>query len=193
MKTKRFQYEYRKSASKLHRKVGEILRTTYAFKNHKVYQEYPVNKVNEEYPDGSHHFDWVIPDLKVVIECHGKQHYVATQFGKEEVWDTIQRFKDGRKRDQAKKQAAEDAGYVYVIIDWTEEKTIDGTTLLARIYASRTAISPDSDEVKVEKRKSVQQRRREYLNSPEHKEQLERAREYRRQRYEQLKKLKDEH
>lgn len=193
MKNRRFQHKYRDSASNLHKKVGEILRTTEAFKHHKVYQEYPVSKINENYPDDSHHFDWVIPDIKVIIECHGKQHYEIIKFGDEEVWDTIQRFRDGRKRDEAKKQAAIEAGYAYVIVDYTEEKELTGTILLAKIYGSRCTLPPDSDEVKTEKKKSVQQRRKEYLDSPEHKEQLDRAREYRKQRYEQLKKLKDEH
>lgn len=193
MKNSRFKYKYRLSASKLHQKVGHILRTTYAFKHHKVYQEYPVKKINEEYPDASHKFDWVIEDLKVVIECHGRQHTECVAFGKEDLSVTIERFRAQRERDKAKKQAAIDAGYTYIIIDWTEEKEINGTILLAKIYGSRTALPPDGDEVKAERRKSIQQKRKEYLASDQHKEQLERARKYRKQQYKRLKKLKDEY
>ena len=61
MKRTRFQHQYRKNASKLHKEVGDILRDSKILGHQEIYQEYPVNRVNKHYRNSSHHFDWVVP------------------------------------------------------------------------------------------------------------------------------------
>ena len=100
MKTSRFKYGYRRSASKLHKKTGDLLREM--FPSMRIYQEYPVNKINSSYNTGRHKFDWVILDLKAVIECHGAQHYQVCTFGGDQD-KAIDQFRDIQYRDKKKK------------------------------------------------------------------------------------------
>jgi len=83
MRAKRFRYEYRENASSLHKQVGELLRNSPLFKTQEIYQEYPLDKVNSKYKT-RYHYDWVIPKLKIIVECHGAQHYEPVAFNGDE-------------------------------------------------------------------------------------------------------------
>lgn len=114
MKRTRFQHEYRKSASSLHKHVGECLRNSSIFGKYQIYQEYPVCRIAPDYPDTNHHFDWVIPDLFLVIEVHGRQHYVPTDFSGKQEDGGILEFHRLRARDTAKRMACIEAGWTYI-------------------------------------------------------------------------------
>lgn len=196
MKNKRFQYNYRKNSSSLHKKVGEILRTSPTFKHHKIYQEYSVNKINPS-ANNKWRFDWVIVDLKVVIECHGIQHTTPTAFNKEDVVETVSKFLDGQSRDKEKERLAREAGYSYIVIDYTEEKNINITTILERIYADKTindySIIEKEEHKHVQKNKEyTKEYRKKYLASEKHQKKLEQAREKRKEKYRKLKQFKNE-
>src|SRR3990167_6834575 len=120
MKSSRFQFEYRDSASSLHKAIGEILRNSEVFKYHECYQEYPVNRVNNLYPESSHHYDWVIPKLKIVVEGHGKQHYSPVAFDGD-AQAAVSRYHEQKRRDKAKKKAALDANYIFIEVPWHTE------------------------------------------------------------------------
>ena len=124
MKNSRFQYGYRSNASSLHRKVGETLRTSTLFSGYQIYQEYPVCRVNPGYDETSHHFDWVIMGIDVVIECHGKQHYEAVDFSGKAEDGGIGALQATRRRDNQKREAALEAGFTYIEIPYTAEKTL---------------------------------------------------------------------
>jgi hypothetical protein len=168
MKSRRFAY-YRENASKLHNSVGAILRCS-PFTQHKVYQEYPVNRIDPDFPSGRHKFDWVILDLAVVIECHGEQHYRTVKWSKditdEEAYKALL---DTQRRDEVKKQAAEGVGFTYVVVKYDEVDRLDADLLLQRIRDNRTSTA-------LVKKRDIWK---------------ERAREYRRQRYEYLKEVRD--
>ena len=132
MKTRRLQYSYRDSASKLHRAVGEALRDS-VFANFRLYQEYPVNRINPDFPDGRCKFDWVILDLKIVLECHGTQHYICTHFGGD-VEKSIVAFEKLKQRDEAKKEAALSVGFSYIVIPYSDLKNIDPAYILALLH-----------------------------------------------------------
>lgn len=203
MKSRRFKYEYRKNASKLHRKVGDILRESITWGHYEIYQEYPVNRVNTKYANGAHKFDWVIPKLKIVIECHGKQHYEVQTFGAE-IEDAISAFNDQQYRDKAKKEAALQAGWIYIEIPYTLENKITEHKLLQMFWEAEKESEeylkdyveennePTTQEVLDAKNKEWAKKERErYLSSEGHSNALQKAREYRKQRYRRLKELKN--
>ena len=201
MKTSRLQYQYRQSASKLHKKVGNLLRSGETFIGiHEAYQEYPVNRVNSIYPNSSHHFDWVIPSLKVVIECHGEQHYSPVAFDGN--YDTVvMKFEELKKRDKSKKMAALDADYVYIEVPYKVYNTIDEIWLLEAYRAGQEELKAHNsnrenngseehklvDKASFHRKVEARKYRKQYLASEKHQEDLRLAREYRKKRYKELK------
>ena len=212
MKNSRFQYEYRDNASALHRAIGEVLRTSELFENYEAYQEYPVNRVNETYPDGSHHFDWVIPMLKIVVEGHGKQHYTPVAFDGD-VEAAVSKFQDGKKRDQLKKAAAMAADYTYVEVPYHLEKKLDEAKFLELLEQAKKElagfweveqteahvlwiekVAKENQEKKLRQeeydakiRDEQRKKRDEFLASEKHRDDLVKQREYRSQQYRKLK------
>jgi hypothetical protein len=212
MKTSRFQFEYRASASKLHRAVGDLLRSMSLFEHYEIYQEYPVNRVNENYSDSSHHFDWVIPKLFLVLECHGKQHYVATAFDGD-LENASANFKALKQRDADKKEAALLAGFTYVTVPYHLEKKLTETLLLELIDQAKSEYVvwennnkellelqaqennlKEEAELESQKQKEVEQykirqqeAKEKYLESEKHRNNLIRAREFRKSQYRLLK------
>ena len=75
--------EYAQNASKLHRKVGEILQLTSPFSGSELRQEAIVSDIFPEYTNNRDKYDWTLPSLFVITECHGIQHYQVQTFGKE--------------------------------------------------------------------------------------------------------------
>jgi len=170
-KASRFRYSYRSNASKLHKAVGEVLRTDPLLKCYKAYQEYPVNRINPDYPNGSHKFDWCIPDLKCVIEAHGQQHYAQNSFFHKTEADFIEQ----QRRDREKKAAAEEAGWTYVEVRYDEE--LDPSILVDLAIKNSAPIkkkekSPGmSDDQKAWarlKRKEASKSKKEYIKKLKH-------------------------
>jgi hypothetical protein len=137
MKSHRFKISYRKSASKLHKAVGDSLRGSPLFNGYPIYQEYPVSKVNPDYKSNREHFDWVIPGLKLVIECHGLQHYEQISFGGRNGSESLENI---QQRDDEKKMAAISAGYIYLVIKYTDEKTITAEEIWRRIQTLKDCV-----------------------------------------------------
>ncbi len=133
MKNKRFQYAFRQHASKLHKKLGEILRMP-PFNGFKVYQEYPVERILASFPNGRCKFDWVIQDLKIVIECHGEFHYKPIKIDHSMTDEEVARaFRELQERDELKKQAALDAGYTYLVIPYWDQVLLSTSYLLKHL------------------------------------------------------------
>jgi len=183
--------------------VGDCLVASPVFSNYRITQEVPVFIVNPNYGDRSHKFDFVVFDLDIVIECHGKQHYDVCTFG-QEMAQAVQGFKNQRKRDKAKKDAALAAGFVYIEVPYGDAKKIDedyiwnlylegqkelerydGEELPENVHLQR--IQEEAERAQLERREA----RKAYLESDRHKETLERAREYRRKRYQEQKRIRD--
>jgi len=136
MKHQRFQYKYRENASKLHKKIGEALRSG-IFSNYKIYQEYPVSKILPS-ANNSYHFDWVILDLQLVIEGMGIQHYICSSFSSgqsnEEIIDT---FYNQKYRDNEKMEAAIAAGFTYIEIPYNDIDKISPAYILNKYWEAR--------------------------------------------------------
>lgn len=123
--------------SNFHELVRTIFRQDLWFKNFKCYQEVPVVDLIPEYSSNQHRFDWYIEELNIVLELHGEQHYKATNFGSMSYEEKARAFADGQRRDQLKREAAEDGGFRYVSISYKEIPKLTGpymkTLLLQRV------------------------------------------------------------
>lgn len=103
------------------------------FKNFEIRQEYRVKAVNPDFDSNREKFDWAVLGMKVIVECHGKQHYEPTRFGGPKDEEKKRRdFRALQERDAAKKKAAEEAGWAYIVVSYKEEK-ITEEELLKRI------------------------------------------------------------
>lgn len=197
MKSSRFRYSYRNNASKLHKMVGDLLRNL--FPNIEVYQEYPVVRVDKIYSESSHHFDWVIPQLKLVIECHGRQHYEPVAFDGN-VDAAVASFHGLQARDKMKKEAALRAGFTYIEIPYTTRRLSDSDFYklieLAKQEQKGYTDEVNNEETAKEHKKAQwaqaqKEKRRQYLRSDAHKEALEKARQHRKERYRRIKEQRD--
>jgi len=171
------------NASKLHRAIGQILIETDYFGNFSLYQEYPVIKVNPNYSSNAHLFDWAIPKLKIIFECHGIQHYHPAQFGGIEAEEALMNFNIQKLRDRKKKNAAEEMGWTYVEVPYTIKVTEQNVIKL--FEEAKEKMGDISNISYQESKKKV---RTEYEQK-----RLEFAKEQRRKQYQALKKWKKEH
>ena len=139
MKSARLRYSYRKSASSLHRTIGNILRTHELFKNLQCFQEYPVKRINPKYKSSREKFDWIILDWSVIIECHGAWHYEKIPWGNQT--EATVKLQKQQQSDEAKKQAALNANWTYIALTYQEiESGITGEQLLERIQDHRRLV-----------------------------------------------------
>jgi hypothetical protein len=132
MKTSKLPQELAANASKLHKTVGEILQASPMFKSYEIRQEYPVKKVNPEFSSGREKFDWVILGLKIAIEVHGQQHFIPIRFGGIDMDEAKRRLVAQRDRDEAKKQAALDAGWAHAVVKYMDELSEDSVHQIVR-------------------------------------------------------------
>lgn len=178
MKRSRFRYSYRNNASSLHKKVGDCIRNSTLFNKYQIYQEYPVVRVNPGYTDTSHHFDWVIPDLFLVIECHGEQHYTPVDFSGKQEDGGIMEYQRLKSRDRLKQNACIEAGWTYIELCPGDIASITDEKLHAAYLANKLEdrinepMGPIQEETKADSY---------------HERLLERARDYRKQQYQRAK------
>jgi very-short-patch-repair endonuclease len=112
MSVKKYKYDYRGSASKLHKLVGDILRSHKALKNFRSLQEYPI-------PHTLYHVDWYLIDFNLAIELHGEQHYMPVCFGGITKEEAQKRFLEQQQRDLKKQALCEDQKWKYLAIPYT--------------------------------------------------------------------------
>jgi len=111
-----------KNASKLHKRVGELLASEESpYKHYEIRQEYHVSMVNPDYSSNREKFDWVILGLNIVIEIHGEQHYGPVCFGGMTIDKAKRNFLRRLELDEEKKKAAEEALWAYVVVKYNEK------------------------------------------------------------------------
>lgn len=181
MKGSKYRFSYRKNASKLHKIVGEALRNSSKFKGYKIYQEYPVSDICSSYKNHSHKFDWVILDLKIVIEVHGEQHYKEVDFGGEGQEKAADRLSSVRHRDRVKMDAAIEAGFTYIEIPYSDIKKVDEDYIWC-LY--RSCYNPELGSLEEKEEDLYREerlnrarawRRKKYLQTKEYKQKLKEA------------------
>ena len=126
-------------ASKLHVKIGELLKKTPPFSGCTLRQEVPVSELFD-YPNGREKYDWVIPELKLVIEGMGLQHFKPAAFGGQ-AEKAIMEFQEQQFRDQKKKEAALLAGWIYICISHQEIDKLKPADL-QKLYLQNTNTEP---------------------------------------------------
>jgi len=122
-KSSHLKKDFRSNASKLHCSMGELLESSKYLKGYRIFQEYPVNRISAYFDSGREKFDWVILDIKVIIEMHGPQHYQPVTFGGIPKEEAELNYNHQTNRDESKRRAAEEAGWIYIVFKYDEEIT----------------------------------------------------------------------
>lgn len=130
MKKSRSSRETQKNASKLHKHILSLL--VELFPNFEIKQEICVSEINPSFGSNRERFDLSIPELKVIVEIHGQQHYAPICFGGITIDKAKKNFIKRQEVDYLKEKAARDNGYGYIAIKYTE-KNITKEELLERI------------------------------------------------------------
>jgi G:T-mismatch repair DNA endonuclease (very short patch repair protein) len=138
--------ELAKNASILHKRIGELLVELYP--NYEIRQEYPVYKVNSSFKSKKEKFDWVVLSLNIVIEVHGEQHYKPVCFGGITKTEAKYNYRKNTERDFNKEQAAINAGWSYVVIDYKYKKITKEELLSIINLIERNRIPKQNQEVK---------------------------------------------
>lgn len=133
MQSKRSQWKNQfvtiESASKLHNHIRHIFANDSFFKRMNCFQEVPVSALVPGYPSNFHKIDWLVDELMTVVEVHGKQHYQLQNFGSKPYMEALKDFNNGRYRDNMKKTALINEGFVYVEIPYNLVSKMDGPSL----------------------------------------------------------------
>jgi cation transport regulator ChaB len=106
MKRSKIPSNLAKNASKLHKKIGILLTESH---------------VNPGFKSNREKFDWAILGLNVIIEVHGEQHYKPVCFGGISEEEAIEKYRDTKRRDSNKEEAAHMAGWAYVVVKYNEK------------------------------------------------------------------------
>lgn len=170
--------EFALNASKLHKLVGQTLENTPGFSGSELQQEVIVSKLFPEYPNNKDRYDWVIPSRFTIIECHGIQHYKIQSFGSS-ADEAVMNFQTQKFRDSQKKEIALLNGWTYIEIPYTDIKKITPEYLMEAYKLSYNSSQPKASEPKQQ--------------SKYHIDQLEKARQYRKQQYQKMKVKKNEY
>jgi len=138
-----------KNASKLHRKVLELLTSCSLFNGYEIRQEYNVSRVNPSFKSNREKFDIVILGLQVIIEVHGRQHFSPVCFGGIDKEQALVNYLKQQDQDAAKQEAAESAGWAYLYVKY-DEKDITIGKLQTRISEAIKKIKIQSSKDKLE-------------------------------------------
>lgn len=99
----------RENCSSLHEKAREILKESYPL--YLIYEEVPV--------PGEHMFlDFFIPNLFLVVEVHGQQHYEENNFFHKDT----SHFLKSKKRDSRKKTWCDTNNFILIELPYNKEK-----------------------------------------------------------------------
>jgi hypothetical protein len=96
----------------------------------------PVSSLVETYPNNFDAVDWYIRELNCVIELHGKQHYEQVKFSNNNsFFENKKEFHNIQYRDNRKKTALIDAGYLYLEISYKDAKKINAEFLKQKLFS----------------------------------------------------------
>ena len=129
------QYSVIESASNFHNLFREIFANDPFFKNFNCYQEVLMSDLVTGYPNNYDAVDWLIDEFSLVLELHGKQHYVATKFSNStSYFDIKKNFNNIKYRDNRKKLFLERNNYKYLEIPYTLQSKMNSEYLKELIF-----------------------------------------------------------
>jgi hypothetical protein len=155
MKSSKTPLQLAKNASKLHKHIGLLL--VELFPSYEVRQEYPVSKVNIGYKSNREKFDWVVVGLNIVIEVHGEQHYKPVCFGGITGEQAKRNFVKRQQVDWEKQEAAQKAGWAYVVVKYNE-KNITADKLSDKCVMAIADSQPAEEIKRVKPKAKIQSR-----------------------------------
>ena len=127
-------YQQIETSSKFHEDIRTILIQDDYWGRFSCYQEVPVSSIVETYPNNRHCVDWFIDELGCILELHGQQHYNLVNFGNTSYGKAKKDFNNIKYRDNMKKTALEDAGYLYIEIPYKLANKLDAKLLKKLIF-----------------------------------------------------------
>lgn len=148
MKKSRLARDTQKNASKLHIRVLELL--VELFPNLNIQQEMKVSEVNPSFGSNRERYDLCIPEMNIVIEIQGEQHYQKVCFGGITEEQAKKNLLKRQEVDYLKEKAARDNGWGYVIVKYTEKK-ITKEELLTKINVAINDIIVPEEKIEKEK------------------------------------------
>lgn len=129
------QYHLYDSASNFHNTVRQIFITDPFFKQLKCFQEVPLRDLVPTYPNSFDAVDWYIDELNTILELHGVQHYKMQSFGSaDSVYNQRKSFYNIKYRDNRKKHALLEAGFLYIEIPYTVEKSLSADYIKTLLF-----------------------------------------------------------
>jgi len=118
--TSKFQDEVKESIREI---LGDI----------RLLEEVQVKKLIPDWISRRERYDLVIPSLRIIIECHGEQHYQISTFFGGPLAEAGVEFLRQKVRDSKKKRKAVENNWTYIEIRFKEfYRKKDGGTLYVR-------------------------------------------------------------
>lgn len=114
----------RKSA--MHRRVRDLLKEV--FPGYTIIEEAPIDVIHNN-KDAVLFVDIVVKELKLAVECHGRQHFEFVQH----FHQTTEGFRQSQSRDAAKADAIRSAGYNLMTIRFDEWDMLNPTRLRRKV------------------------------------------------------------
>jgi len=182
--------KYASNASKLHKSFGDMLIKS-GLGGFSIQQEVAVKTLCPSYKNGRDRFDYYIPELNVVVELHGEQHYKPVKFGGVSDNKATQNYIKRVKVDEQKAIAARTAGFLYVSFSYEEEITM--SSLSSKMEEERLThahmhviVEEEEDEYLIQRREDINKKNRAYGKALREKNK-ERDRAYRKKLYQESK------
>lgn len=109
--------------SKFQKRVKDLLREVLG--QITIKEEVNVRKLFPQYEAGNQHYDLVVPQYNLLIECHGEQHRTIQSFGKSKSKSNpMAKLMAQKRRDRRKEQIALENDWSYMVV-WYDELPID--------------------------------------------------------------------
>jgi len=114
--------EYASNASKLHISFGELLEAI-GFGNYNVQQEVQVQSICPSHDSPKDAYDYFLPELSLIVELHGQQHYKPATFGGISKREATRNYGRRVMRDNAKAESAFRHNFLYIAFAYNEPMT----------------------------------------------------------------------
>lgn len=113
---------YAENASKLHRAFGAFLEVN-GYAGYTIIQEANVKKLCPTHSNHQDRFDYYIPELSLVVELHGEQHFKPVRFGNISENKATNNYVSRVSKDSEKYLSSLRHRYIYITFSCEKEMT----------------------------------------------------------------------